>query len=434
MAANPLDCPVCLNRYDCDCRSPRCLCCGHTLCSKCIGLLLSTGRLTCPICRSAHTPNVGELIQVPINYTVLTLVEGASSNARPNLEMSEFSRSKQNLQDASLIHRYRCRDQIEKLSLKKKAFEINQQMLQSKLREVEEVQLGICSALANGDDHCQTLDVIMENAASSESHEQLESASKQAERCQNDIKLWVQTTQLLLNLGDSADGELSLSKLAIKVSKSKIGVWAKFNIQNIEDRWAQMSLCEGRLLLGSLKADTPPPEAEILSYQQVRLLIDNTNVTTFLRIKLPDSAQSNIVCIRLRGNEDRTRQFQLMCSGERGPSYAATYLHDRQTDVTKGVWGGARNDGEVGALSGFEMGPPNELPIVEGLVASFYMYPVERRPTHFLIYLQNKEGYIEMSPIGQVISGLPIIKEAHKVENISDVRITDCGIVLQDIF
>ncbi|CAL4065051.1 unnamed protein product, partial [Meganyctiphanes norvegica] len=343
MAANPLDCAVCLNRYDSDCRNPRCLSCGHTLCTMCISLLLSTGRLTCPMCRKVHNPNIGEANQVPVNYTVLTLVEGACSNATPNGEMSELASNKQNLQDASLIHRYRCQDQIEKLTVKKRAFEFNHQMLQSKIREVEEVQVGISSALAQGDDHCKTLDAIIEGAASAQSEEQLKMASELAQRCQTDVKLWVQTAHLLCSLDDGNNGDLSLSKLALVVSKSEFGVWAKLSIQNNGDRWAQIRLCEGRLLLHSLKAESPPLEAEVLQYQEIRLLIDNTNVTTFLSIQLPDSAQLNIVCIRLRGNEDRTRQFQLMCSGERGPSYANTSFHDRENDgSTVGVWGGAR--------------------------------------------------------------------------------------------
>uniref|UniRef100_A0A0P4WBJ5 RING-type domain-containing protein n=1 Tax=Scylla olivacea TaxID=85551 RepID=A0A0P4WBJ5_SCYOL len=72
------DCQVCLESYDEEKRKPRCLSCGHTLCNSCIADCLSRGPLLCPFCRLAHAAPVTYASDVPVNYTVISLLQDAS--------------------------------------------------------------------------------------------------------------------------------------------------------------------------------------------------------------------------------------------------------------------------------------------------------------------------------------------------------------------
>ena len=72
------DCQVCLEPYDEENRKPRCLSCGPTLCNSCIADCLSRGPLLCPFCRLVHSAPVTRASDVPVNYTVINLLQDAS--------------------------------------------------------------------------------------------------------------------------------------------------------------------------------------------------------------------------------------------------------------------------------------------------------------------------------------------------------------------
>eukprot|EP01059_Diplonema_ambulator_P001680 TRINITY_DN11420_c0_g1_i1.p1 TRINITY_DN11420_c0_g1~~TRINITY_DN11420_c0_g1_i1.p1 ORF type:complete len:235 (+),score=37.88 TRINITY_DN11420_c0_g1_i1:23-706(+) len=72
------ECPVCLVQYATSpyARQPRLLGCGHTLCSKCLSILLRRRRgdvdLSCPCCRSAcKEPERG----FPLNFALIEALE-----------------------------------------------------------------------------------------------------------------------------------------------------------------------------------------------------------------------------------------------------------------------------------------------------------------------------------------------------------------------
>lgn len=74
------DCQVCLEPYDEEKKKPRCLSCGHTLCTSCVADCLRPRRpgvLLCPFCRLPHTGNVSSATDVPVNFTVVSLLQDA---------------------------------------------------------------------------------------------------------------------------------------------------------------------------------------------------------------------------------------------------------------------------------------------------------------------------------------------------------------------
>lgn len=72
------DCPVCMEQYDNEERCPRCLSCGHTLCTTCVAAIIGRGPLDCPFCRNTHFFPVTSAKDVPVNYTVVSILQEAS--------------------------------------------------------------------------------------------------------------------------------------------------------------------------------------------------------------------------------------------------------------------------------------------------------------------------------------------------------------------
>lgn len=81
-----LECQVCVNKFDVTSHKPRSLGCGHTICTSCIRELLSGGKdnrtLRCAICRKPHIVSVNRVSEVPINFSLLSLVEGFKNRPR----------------------------------------------------------------------------------------------------------------------------------------------------------------------------------------------------------------------------------------------------------------------------------------------------------------------------------------------------------------
>lgn len=72
------DCQVCLEPYDDEKKKPRCLSCGHTLCTSCVTDCIRQGALLCPFCRLPHANNVSSATDVPVNFTVVNLLQDSS--------------------------------------------------------------------------------------------------------------------------------------------------------------------------------------------------------------------------------------------------------------------------------------------------------------------------------------------------------------------
>nr|XP_053633564.1 uncharacterized protein LOC128689379 [Cherax quadricarinatus]XP_053633565.1 uncharacterized protein LOC128689379 [Cherax quadricarinatus]XP_053633566.1 uncharacterized protein LOC128689379 [Cherax quadricarinatus]XP_053633567.1 uncharacterized protein LOC128689379 [Cherax quadricarinatus] len=68
---NPEECQVCVDNYDQHLRRPRCLPCGHTVCSRCINIAIRRTQLTCPICRTKHNARIAEDFSVNYSFEML---------------------------------------------------------------------------------------------------------------------------------------------------------------------------------------------------------------------------------------------------------------------------------------------------------------------------------------------------------------------------
>ncbi|CAL4169383.1 unnamed protein product, partial [Meganyctiphanes norvegica] len=60
------ECSICCEGLDDSVRRPRCLPCGHTICTMCIDMSIVKGDRTCPSCRQPH--NVEAASNLPVNF------------------------------------------------------------------------------------------------------------------------------------------------------------------------------------------------------------------------------------------------------------------------------------------------------------------------------------------------------------------------------
>lgn len=140
------DCQVCLEQYDDEGRRPRCLSCGHTLCTSCLTDTLARGPLTCPFCRVLHATPVTRVEDVPVNYAVVSLLKDAAYSAatqRSQALLAEVKREASEFITEQMVtcncNLTRLKDFQQRLSEQQKLHQVHMQALQSLVDRHERV-------------------------------------------------------------------------------------------------------------------------------------------------------------------------------------------------------------------------------------------------------------------------------------------------------
>lgn len=96
-------------------------------------------------------------------------------------------------------------------------------------------------------------------------------------------------------------------------------------------------------------------------------------------------------------------------------------------DYEKGDGSGGKT--QLSSSSQVQVPAGREIPISAGLVAG--RYEKENLSSIFRIYTREEKEVRDEAGFGQVEFGLDLVKEAIKLRDISDVMISDCGLVLE---
>ncbi|XP_050709581.1 peptidyl-prolyl cis-trans isomerase-like [Eriocheir sinensis] len=201
-----------------------------------------------------------------------------------------------------------------------------------------------------------------------------------------------------------------------------------FAVHQVEGRrrHARISLEAGRLCLHALADHPLTVWASTLQVSQV--VPPSPPCTVFLDLSWPGRAPRR-VHIRLSPDTPWGRQFLMLCTGQRGPSYRGTRLYEVEDKGWPGecVWGGdyERNDGtgECVLLPGLEEGEERR-PCRAGDVWG------EGRRGVFGITTRDCQVVLPCCFFGEVVEGLHVVAEAAQHSDIKEVTVVDCGVVL----
>lgn len=168
--------------------------------------------------------------------------------------------------------------------------------------------------------------------------------------------------------------------------------------------------------------------------------INRSSTLAFLDLSWGGSHKGRVY-VRLTGDTIRGRQFVRLCTGETSSCYRGTQFHRIWWKGQPGehIWAGdyEKGDGSGGQTVHNDQGGQTPTlagrvcPITEGLVAG--RYEKDNFSTIFRIYTRGDgdQHVKEDAAFGQIEFGLDIIKEVTKLKDITDVKIEECGIVLE---
>ncbi|XP_050717822.1 uncharacterized protein LOC126999340 [Eriocheir sinensis] len=199
-------------------------------------------------------------------------------------------------------------------------------------------------------------------------------------------------------------------------------------------RHARISLEAGQLCLHALKDHPPPRGAVTLQVSEVAPLYPPC--TVFLDLSWPGSAPRRVQ-IRLSPDTPRGRQFLLLCTGQRGPSYVNTRLHGvvGKGEAGECVLGGdyESNNGRGSSvlLPGLDEGTYRWSGRAGDVFGQEWIYPTRDECGHFGINTRDdQDGVGAPLVFGEVVDGLHVVAEAAQHREIKEVTVADCGVVL----
>ncbi|XP_050739122.1 uncharacterized protein LOC127009804 [Eriocheir sinensis] len=199
-------------------------------------------------------------------------------------------------------------------------------------------------------------------------------------------------------------------------------------------RHARISLEAGQLCLHALKDHPPPLGAATLQVSEA--VPPSPPCTVFLDLSWPGSAPRRVQ-IRLSPDTPRGRQFLLLCTGQRGPSYVNTRLCGvgRKGEAGEFVKGGdyESNDGEGSSvlLPGLDKGEYRNSGRAGNVCGLVWPDRTRGESGNFGIFTRDcKDGGGGGLVFGEVVDGLHVVAEAAQHRDIKEVTVADCGVVL----
>lgn len=200
-------------------------------------------------------------------------------------------------------------------------------------------------------------------------------------------------------------------------------------------KYARLSVDGGRVHIHAVEAITEVEGARALPLENVKSILDVSSTLTFLELSWGGNIRGKIY-IRLLGNTIRGRQFLLLCLGEQGPSFKNSNFHRIWWKGLPGehIWGGDYTQGDGSGGAGLIQNYGNiqpaipAVPVNKGLVAG--RYEKEKISSIYRIYTKDAKDAKEEAAFGRVEFGIQLIESAMKHNNVKDVTISDCGVVV----
>ncbi|XP_050740038.1 RING finger protein 207-like [Eriocheir sinensis] len=200
-------------------------------------------------------------------------------------------------------------------------------------------------------------------------------------------------------------------------------------------RHARISLEAGQLCLHALKDHPPPRGAATLQVSEV--VPPSPPCTVFVDLSWPGRAPRRVQ-IHLSPDTPRGRQFILLCTGQRGPSYVNTRLFHVEKKGEEGefVMGGdyESNDGSGSSvlLPGLGEGEYRKSGRAGDVLGLVWTGRTRGENGKFGIRTRDcQDGGGCPRVFGEVVDGLHVVAEAARHRDIKEVTVADCGVLLR---
>nr|XP_045614344.1 uncharacterized protein LOC123768093 [Procambarus clarkii]XP_045614345.1 uncharacterized protein LOC123768093 [Procambarus clarkii]XP_045614346.1 uncharacterized protein LOC123768093 [Procambarus clarkii] len=447
-----VSCGCCSEVYEKGPHEPLVLSCGHTFCRTCITSVMTTGNCLCPTCRSSHRNVV--VNKLAINYSLLsislTLKEFLCDDtcSKHGDELKYWCREckvalcslclyseHQNGHHVHLAKAYiqerksELKDDI-KLIIDKNVAEKKKKILSNFYNSIQELR-----------QHCQTSTFLHDfetdmNLLSTEVEKvcSIESLFLSEEKVKN-IELQKLNSMLSESSEAEVAGEPAASELAeagatasaAEESKTAAVVTTQqmspATNQTVESHYARLDFRDGKLLLHPF----------------------TRNVDSHLYFKMPSEVFLELsaggrclgrVYIQLKSHLRRAQQFLALCLGTLGPSFVGSSIGSagNMDQVNEYIavdyyidQNGERRQHNL--LTDVNTDDQHQGPATEGTLAALN---VRSNLFGFVIYTRGQPGGYPQCPYGQVSSGLEVVQTAIRHDPVTEVTITDCGLVIPD--
>ncbi|KAK3878166.1 hypothetical protein Pcinc_017190 [Petrolisthes cinctipes] len=206
----------------------------------------------------------------------------------------------------------------------------------------------------------------------------------------------------------------------------KPDIWKKveagevFGIQENQNdfNYSRLSLDNGQLLLHCLQNQPPPHVAITLPVSEIIKTLNPKSTITFLDMTWEGLTRGRVY-IRVSEDITEARQFVGLCTGQPGSSFLNTRLN-------RVVGKGKRHECVFGGNYNF-----NDYRVWDsnGGVGRVSFISNSEKSGQFCISTNSEYGYLD-ADIGQVESGLEVLKAAVQLNDITQVTVVDCGVVV----
>ncbi|KAK7082537.1 hypothetical protein SK128_020630 [Halocaridina rubra] len=237
--------------------------------------------------------------------------------------------------------------------------------------------------------------------------------------------------------------ESILNLNALMLSLVKEGKIYAVQERNGRIRYALLSVVEEHLCIHHLKDDPPLEKIFIVEYRDLCSMVSCDAREVFLQLRSIHSRKLlGTLIISLTKDSKRSENFWLICSGERGPSYANTRVMevsgkgDEMEHVCLGDYEGKNGYGGKTVVpdAGNETGGILKRPWMAGVVTGEDCYGGDDTAAQFRIFTRSRPRSTLDLCFGRVESGLAaVVKAIARYPNIEDVYIDSCGIVLNTL-
>ncbi|XP_071524072.1 uncharacterized protein [Panulirus ornatus] len=232
----------------------------------------------------------------------------------------------------------------------------------------------------------------------------------------------MEKVEILRKLGGSVRAQLEAGRLvAVQDEKDQLSC-------------ARLTLQDGQVHLHVLRQQPTPTNAHSLEHKSLMGVLDPSSTLVFLDLAWTGRPKGRVY-IRLSPDTGLARQFLLLCTGERGRSYASSRIlgvWNKSTEFEM-VGGGDYdyNSGQGGSplLQGLRNCEEYKRPAIAGTVRALHG-PESNKCAQFSISTRDCASREWHWAFGQVEAGLDVVRTVVNVKYIREVTVVDCGVVL----